>query len=124
MQVFYNIRDEMAKNKEMKKNLEKFRAEKKKLEESDNLIKARQQNINCFILLFTFNVYKYFRQKLNTIESETFKVTQQAKSVVDIVMSTVKTKVNQASESDLAKKAGMYDIFLMNTVLKFLCHHV
>lgn len=41
MQVFYNIRDEMAKNKEMKKNLEQFRAEKKKLEESDNLIKAR-----------------------------------------------------------------------------------
>jgi len=31
----------MAKNKEMKKNLEQFRAEKKKLEESDNLIKAR-----------------------------------------------------------------------------------
>lgn len=58
-------------------------------------------------MLFTFNVYKYFRQKLNTIESETFKVTQQAKSVVDIVMSTVKTKVNQASESDLAKKAGL-----------------
>lgn len=41
MQVFYNIRDEMAKNKEMKQNLEQFRAEKKKLEESDNLIKAR-----------------------------------------------------------------------------------
>lgn len=51
-----------------------------------------------------------FRKKLNTIETETFKVTQQAKSVVDIVMSTVKTKVNQASESDLAKKAGMFDI--------------
>jgi len=84
MQVFNNIRDEIAKNKEMKQNLEQFRAEKKKLEESDNLIKARQ--------------------KLNTIESETFKVTQQAKSVVNIVMNTVKTKVNQASESDLAKK--------------------
>lgn len=41
MKVFHNIRDEMAKNKEMKKNLEQFRAEKKKLEESDNLIKAR-----------------------------------------------------------------------------------
>lgn len=41
MQVFYNIRDEIAKNKEMKQNLEQFRAEKKKLEESDNLIKAR-----------------------------------------------------------------------------------
>jgi len=41
MQVFNNIRDEMAKNKEMKKNLEQFRAEKKKLEESDNLLKAR-----------------------------------------------------------------------------------
>lgn len=41
MQLFYNIRDEMAKNKEMKRNLEQFRAEKKKLEQSDNLIKAR-----------------------------------------------------------------------------------
>lgn len=41
MQVFNNVRDEIAKNKEMKKNLEQFRAEKKKLEESDNLIKAR-----------------------------------------------------------------------------------
>jgi import inner membrane translocase subunit TIM44 len=41
MQVFNNIRDEIAKNKEMKQNLEQFRAEKKKLEESDNLIKAR-----------------------------------------------------------------------------------
>lgn len=41
MQVYYDIRNEMAKNKEMKKNLEQFRAEKKKLEESDNLIKAR-----------------------------------------------------------------------------------
>lgn len=41
MRVFNNIRDEIAKNKEMKQNLEQFRAEKKKLEESDNLIKAR-----------------------------------------------------------------------------------
>lgn len=41
MQVFNNIRDDIAKNKEMKKNLEQFRAEKKKLEESDNLKKAR-----------------------------------------------------------------------------------
>lgn len=41
MQLYNNIRDEMAKNKDMKRNLEQFRAEKKKLEESDNLIKAR-----------------------------------------------------------------------------------
>lgn len=41
MKVFYDIRDEIAKNKEMKQNLEQFRAEKKKLEESENLIKAR-----------------------------------------------------------------------------------
>jgi len=53
-------------------------------------------------------IYKYFRRKLNTIESETFKVTQQAKSVADIVMTAFKNKVNQASESDLAKKAGMF----------------
>jgi len=41
MKLVNNIRDEMSKSKEMKKNLEQFRAEKKKLEESDNLIKAR-----------------------------------------------------------------------------------
>jgi hypothetical protein len=59
---------------------------------------------------------------LNTIESETFKVTQQAKSVVNIVMNTVKTKVNQASESDLAKKAGIVfsNNYIFITVLKRL----
>lgn len=41
MKVIYDIKDEIAKNKEMKQNLEQFRAEKKKLEESENLIKAR-----------------------------------------------------------------------------------
>lgn len=41
MKVFYDIKDEINKNKEMKQNLEQFRAEKKKLEESENLIKAR-----------------------------------------------------------------------------------
>lgn len=41
MRVFNNIKDEIAKNKEMKQNLEHFRAEKKKLDESDNLVKAR-----------------------------------------------------------------------------------
>lgn len=41
IKLFNNIKDEIAKNKEMKQNLEQFRAEKKKLEESDNLIKAR-----------------------------------------------------------------------------------
>lgn len=41
MQLLNNIKDEMSKSKEMKQNLKQFRAEKKKLEESDNLIKAR-----------------------------------------------------------------------------------
>ncbi|KAE9529246.1 hypothetical protein AGLY_011922 [Aphis glycines] len=98
MKLVNNIRDEMSKSKEMKKNLEQFRAEKKKLEESDNLIKARQ--------------------KLNTIESETFKVTQQAKSVANIVMASVKKKVNEASESDLAKKAGQLSGSISKTVLE------
>lgn len=96
----------------MKKNLEQFRAEKKKLEESDNLIKARYI-IVTLLLIFWWLIYKHFRQKLNTIESETFKVTQQAKNVVNVVMTSVKKKVNQASESDLAKKAG---IIFMNII--------
>jgi len=40
-------------------------------------------------------------------------VTQQAKNVVNVVMTSVKKKVNQASESDLAKKAG---IILMDII--------
>lgn len=96
----------------MKKNLEQFRAEKKKLEESDNLIKARYIIVTV-LLIFWWLIYKHFRQKLNTIESETFKVTQQAKNVVNVVMTSVKKKVNQASESDLAKKAG---IIFMNII--------
>lgn len=58
------------------------------------------------LLISWWLIYKHFRQKLNTIESETFKVTQQAKNVVNVVMTSVKKKVNEASESDLAKKAG------------------
>lgn len=48
-------------------------------------------------------------------------MTQQAKNVVNVVMTSVKKKVNQASESDLAKKAGkiFMDIIYSN-VFKYL----
>ncbi|XP_050528937.1 mitochondrial import inner membrane translocase subunit TIM44 isoform X2 [Daktulosphaira vitifoliae] len=98
MKLINDIRDEMAKNKEMKKNLEQFRAEKKKLEQSDNLIKARQ--------------------KLNNLESETFKVSQQAKDAMGGVFTKVKTIVDQASQSDLAKKAGQLGENIGKTVVE------
>jgi import inner membrane translocase subunit TIM44 len=44
-QVFENIRQELAKNKEMKENIKKFREEAQKLEESEALQKARQKYV-------------------------------------------------------------------------------
>lgn len=35
-------------------------------------------------------------------------MTQQAKNVANVVMTSVMKKVNEASESDLAKKAGIF----------------
>ncbi|XP_050434934.1 mitochondrial import inner membrane translocase subunit TIM44 [Adelges cooleyi] len=98
MKLIQDIRDEMAKNKEMKENLERFRAEKKKLEQSDNLIKARQ--------------------RLNTLESGTFKVTQQVKSAKDVVVSGAKHIFDQASQSDIAKKAGQLGGNIGKTVVE------
>ncbi len=44
-QVFENIRQEFAKNKEMKENIKKFREEAQKLEDSEALQKARQKYV-------------------------------------------------------------------------------
>lgn len=49
---------------------------------------------------------------MSTIESETFKVTQQAKGVVNIIMTKFQNVMNQAGQSDLAKKAGTFSIHL------------
>lgn len=46
-----NIKQELAKNKEMKESIKKFRDEAKKLEESDALREARRKYVSvpCFI---------------------------------------------------------------------------
>lgn len=45
--LYDNLREEMAKNKEMKESLKKFRDEAEKLEQSDALKAARQKFLDC-----------------------------------------------------------------------------
>ncbi|NXS91007.1 TIM44 translocase, partial [Jacana jacana] len=65
-----NIKQELAKNKEMKESIKKFRAEAKKLEESDALREARR--------------------KYKTIESETVKTSEVLKKKLGAITGTVK----------------------------------
>ncbi|KAK4808121.1 hypothetical protein QYF61_025462 [Mycteria americana] len=65
-----NIKQELAKNKEMKESIKKFRDEAKKLEESDALREARR--------------------KYKTIESETVKTSEVIKKKLEEITGTVK----------------------------------
>ncbi|KAF2982069.1 hypothetical protein EK904_013534, partial [Melospiza melodia maxima] len=68
-----NIKQELAKNKEMKESIKKFRDEAKKLEESDALREARR--------------------KYKTIESETVKTSEVIKKKLEEITGTVKEGV-------------------------------
>ncbi|EAT34960.1 AAEL012845-PA [Aedes aegypti] len=85
-QVLDNIKSEMEKNKEMKENLKKFREEAQKLEESDAL--------------------KAARQKFNTVESEASKSSEVLKGNLDKIRGKVTEVLDEASKTDIAKKAG------------------
>lgn len=65
-----NIKQELAKNKEMKESIKKFRDEAKKLEESDALQEARR--------------------KYKTIESETVRTSEAIKKKLGELTGTVK----------------------------------
>ncbi|XP_065201735.1 mitochondrial import inner membrane translocase subunit TIM44 [Planococcus citri] len=82
---FDNIKQEFAKNKEMKENLKKFREEAHKLEHSDALKKARQ--------------------KYETVESEASRSTEVLKERLGSIKHKVHDVIEEASKSDLAKKA-------------------
>ncbi|KXJ72843.1 mitochondrial import inner membrane translocase subunit TIM44 [Aedes albopictus] len=85
-QVLDNIKSEMEKNKEMKENLKKFREEAQKLEESEAL--------------------KAARQKFNTVESEASKGGEALKDNLDKIRGKVSEVLDEASKTDIAKKAG------------------
>lgn len=94
-----NIKQEVSKNKEMKENLKKFREEAEKLEQSDALKKARA--------------------KYMTVESEASALKEKLGKVKD----TVSNVIEEASKTDIAKKAGMSlftaSISIFENLLKF-----
>ncbi|XP_067413111.1 mitochondrial import inner membrane translocase subunit TIM44 [Emydura macquarii macquarii] len=79
-----NIKQELAKNKEMRENIKKFRDEAKKLEESDALQEARR--------------------KYKTIESETAKTSEVLKKKLEEITGSVKESLDEVSKSDIGRK--------------------
>ncbi|XP_032742526.1 mitochondrial import inner membrane translocase subunit TIM44 [Rattus rattus] len=79
-----NIKQELAKNKEMKESIKKFRDEAKKLEESDALQEARR--------------------KYKTIESETVRTSEAIKKKLGELTGTMKESLDEVSKSDLGRK--------------------
>jgi mitochondrial import inner membrane translocase subunit TIM44 len=87
-QFIENIKQEMDKSKEMKDNLKKFREEAQKLEESDAL--------------------KMARKKFNTVESEASKSGDVFKERLGSLREKVSDALDEASKTDLGKKASQF----------------
>jgi len=85
-QFLENVKQDFAKNKEMKESLQKFREEAQKLEQSDALKKART--------------------KFETVEEEASKSSQVLKEKLDTVKEKMSEVIEEAGKSDIAKKAG------------------
>ncbi|XP_016362914.1 mitochondrial import inner membrane translocase subunit TIM44-like isoform X3 [Sinocyclocheilus anshuiensis] len=79
-----NLKQELSKNKEMKENIQKFREEARKLEESEALKQARR--------------------KYQTIESETVKTSEVLKKTLGTISETVKEGLGEVGRSDIGKK--------------------
>ncbi|XP_018571821.1 mitochondrial import inner membrane translocase subunit TIM44 [Anoplophora glabripennis] len=86
--LYDNFREEMAKNKEMKESLKKFREEAEKLEQSDAL--------------------KAARQKFESVEKEASKGSEVFKESLSTLKEKVQGVIDEASKSDIAKKAGKF----------------
>lgn len=85
-QFIENIRQEMAKNKEMKESLKKFRQEAEKLEQSDALKKARK--------------------KYETLESETAKSSVVLKEKLEVFKDKLQETLEEAQKTEFGKKAS------------------
>lgn len=81
-----NVKQEMAKNKEMKESLKKFREEREKLEQSEALRKARQ--------------------KFESVESEASKSTEVIKEKLGVFKGKFQETIGEVGKTEFAKKAG------------------
>lgn len=81
-----NIKEDIAKNKEMKESLKKFREEAEKLENSEALQAARK--------------------KFHTVESEASRSSEVLKDTLEGIKGKVHDVFEEAGKSDIAKKAG------------------
>ncbi|ENN80512.1 hypothetical protein HUJ04_005412 [Dendroctonus ponderosae] len=84
--LYDNFRDEMAKNKEMKESLKKFKEEAEKLEQSDAL--------------------KAARQKFESVEKEASKSSDVFKEKLTSIKGKVQEAIDEAGKSEIVKKAG------------------
>ncbi|CAH0560182.1 unnamed protein product [Brassicogethes aeneus] len=97
--LYDNFRDEMAKNKEMKESLKKFREEAQKLEQSDAL--------------------KAARHKFETVEKEASEGSKVFKEKFDSIKEKVQGVVDEVGKSDIAKKAGKISEGIGKTTTSF-----
>ena len=84
--LYDNFREEMAKNKEMKESLKKFREEAEKLEQSEAL--------------------KAARQKFESVEKEASKGSEVFKEKISTIKEKVQGVIDEAGKTEIVKKAG------------------
>ncbi|XP_030035422.1 mitochondrial import inner membrane translocase subunit TIM44 [Manduca sexta] len=86
--IIENIKEDIAKNKEMKDNIKKFREEAQKLENSEALQAARR--------------------KFHAVESEASKSSEVLKETIEGIKGKMEHVLEEASKTDIAKKAGKF----------------
>ncbi|XP_030767771.1 mitochondrial import inner membrane translocase subunit TIM44 isoform X2 [Sitophilus oryzae] len=84
--LYDNFREELAKNKEMKESLKKFKEEAERLEQSDAL--------------------KAARQKFETVEKEATKSSDILKEKLTTIKDKVQGVLDETGKTEIAKKAG------------------
>jgi len=100
--VFFDIKEELRKNKEMKENLRKFREEAKKLEESEQLKQARDKFSKVL------DKDSVFKEKLDELKESDFvkKTSNAAEEIGSKTSETVAETVKTISESEAFKKVS------------------
>lgn len=84
--LYDNFREEVAKNKEMKESLKKFKEEAEKLEQSDAL--------------------KAARKKFESVEKEASKSSDVVKEKLSTIKEKVQGAIDEAGKTEIVKKAG------------------
>ncbi|XP_026332491.1 mitochondrial import inner membrane translocase subunit TIM44 [Hyposmocoma kahamanoa] len=84
--IIENIKEDIAKNKEMRESIKKFREEAQKLENSEALQAARK--------------------KFHAVESEASKSSEMLKDTLEGIKGKMEHVLEEASKTEIAKKAG------------------